>query len=168
MLTHFCSLYYHSDRDVDQVVSPGGYYIVQFPYGSGESSDRENMHAVGAPGTTTGPVSGLILPRHDSTDAEPIVGHLWATVHWEAGDYTEVRGQFSRDPLGINDTTGTRHDAATPGIQCFTYGIPIEINSRTPYGVRVAHDASKPRKIVHAKFKLVYYTPALEGGPGAR
>lgn len=163
MQTHFCSLYYHADRDADQSVPPDEYYLVRFPYGGKESSDRENMHALvdsaGAEHPYPDAASGLIRPKHDSTADRPLVGHLWATCQWDDGDFTELRGQFSRDPLGANDTTGTQHQRATPGIQCFTYNIPIEINSKTPLGFRVSHNASRSRKIVHAKFKLVYYTP---------
>lgn len=162
MRTHFCSLYYHHDRDADQVVPPGDYHLVRFPYGRGESTDRENMHALVDPAGRQHPypsdgMSGLILPQHDSTKDVPVVGDFWACVHWEPGDYTELRGQFSRDPYGANDSTGHRHDSPSPGVQCLTYSVPIVINSRTPVGFMVAHNASQPRRILHAKFKLRYF-----------
>lgn len=167
MLTHFCSLYYHYDRDADQYVDPDTWTLVRFPYGSSESTDRENMHALAdALGEEhpypADPASALIWPQHDSTELEPIIGHLWGTVMWDDANYTELRGQFSRDPLGINDVTGTVHYPRSPGMQCFTFpGPPIEINSRVPLGLEVMHNASGRLRIRHAKIKLTYYTPQL-------
>lgn len=167
MQTHFVSLYYHADRDADQWIEPGAYRNVLFPYGSLESTDREDMHALVGPDGLEHPyssdqASALIWPKHSSTPEEPVIGHLWACAYFEPGNYTEIRGQFSRDPLGINDVTGTVHLPPSPGVQCFTFsGPPIEINEQVPLALQVMHNSTGPRKLTHAKLKLTYYTPAL-------
>lgn len=164
MFTHFCSLFYDAARDPDQYVPAGKWTLLRFPFG-GESTDREGMHRATIDGITytyTDPESGLIWPAHDSTPEEQIVGHWYGTCHLVDGGYSEVRGQFVRDPLGPKpDSTGTVHEAPSPGMQCSAYGIPFEINSKTPVGFKVFFGGTGTRKVEHAKFKLVYYTLVL-------
>lgn len=161
MATMFCSLIRHAD----QIVPPGVYTIVRFPFGTQESWDVQNMHQVMQPDGyqitqwDVDPRSGLIWPR--------VRGHaqLYATMQWEAGNYTECRHQFIRDPLNLStgpDTTGTEHRTPGPGMQCFTTSWMGLVNPGTPIAYRVAHNASTPRKLVHAQFKMAIDTDLIE------
>jgi hypothetical protein len=148
MIEHFCSL----KVDVPQSVPPNVWTVVRFPY-AGESSDSDDMHADTGTAWASDPASGLITP----TDAGRI-GHWWATAQWEAGNYTELRGQFCRDPYGVPDTTGTVHNPPSPGLQCFTYPHVFKTDPMRPVAFRVWHNASSARDLVLAEFKLAYTT----------
>lgn len=157
----FCSLI----RSIDQVVAPGDYVIVRFPFGVQESFDKSAMHQAKQPdgyeitAWDTDPRSGLIWPRVRG------LCHLYATMQWESGNYTELRHQFIRDPLGLStgpDTTGTEHRAPTPGMQCYTTSWQGLVNPGTPIAYRVAHNASSSRKLVHAQFKMSIDTDLIE------
>jgi hypothetical protein len=159
MAQHVCSLKFDANRDGHPLsVAPGeAYHLVPFPYGSAESYDADNMHAETRAGKThpfpSDPASSLIWPAHSSW------GRLYAMIQWEAatGDSaTELRDQFSRDPLGENDTTCTEHRRATPGMQCFAKAWAIFVHPSVPLGLRVAHNASGPLNLVLAEFKLEY------------
>jgi hypothetical protein len=149
VIEHFCSL----KVTAPQSIPPGVWTILRFPY-AGESSDTDDMHPDPGVGYTTDPGSGLIHPAHLDR-----IGHWWAMVQWEAGGYSELRGQFARDPLGTIDTTGTVHYPPSPGLQCFTYAHTFKTDTR-PVGFRVYHDDDVPRHVVLAEFKLAYYTDA--------
>lgn len=153
-MLHICSLIVNEP----QAIPPGGYHVVRSPFGADESYDAWGMHQAvqpdGArvPDWRTDDRSGLIWPA--------VAG--WATltvnIHWEAGDYTELRDQFVRDPLGYGDdpvnTTATDHRPPSPGMQCFTKHHQLFTNPGVPLAVRVGHNASTPRRVVHAQFKV--------------
>ncbi|MFU0240467.1 hypothetical protein ACKI1J_32600 [Streptomyces scabiei] len=162
-----CSL----KRDTRQVIPPGPYTILRFPFGAAESYDRWTMHQAAQPdGYTvtewdTDPRSGLIWPARGGW------GELHAMIQWESGDYEELRDQFVRDPLGLRprttvdttepvDTTATEHRPPSRGMQCWNKGHGMFVQPDTPLAVRVAHDASTPRAVVLAEFKLVIHPAA--------
>lgn len=156
-----CSL----KRDTHQVIPPGPYTILRFPFGAAEPYDRWTMHQAAQPdGYTvtawdTDPRSGLIWPARGGW------GQLHAMIQWESGDYEELRDQFVRDPLRLGsdtpmDTTGTEHRPPSRGMQCWNKGHGMFVQPDTPLAVRVAHDASTPRAVVLAEFKLVIHPVA--------
>ena len=96
--------------DVPQLIEPGAYQVVRFPFGGAESCDEHDMHQAAQPDGyevadwACDDRSGLIWPCASGW------GHLYAMVQWEAGDYRELRDQYVRDPLGLTgppDTTAT-------------------------------------------------------------
>ena len=92
-------------------------------------------------------------------------GVLTANVHWESGNYSELRDRFVRDPLGLStgyDSTATDHRPPSPGMQCFTKQHQMFVHPDVPLSFLVAHNASSPRKITHAQFKLAIH-PTQEG-----
>ncbi|MFE0763672.1 hypothetical protein [Streptomyces smyrnaeus] len=148
--------------DVNQVIpDDGNYHVVRFPFGGGESYDRWEMHQVQQPdGYTvtdwaTDDRSGLIWPARDGW------GHLYAMIQWEAGDYTELRDQYVRDPLGLTsdpmNTTATDHRVPSPGMQCFTKSHGIFVHPGVPLALRVAQNSGGDLNVVLAEFKLVIY-----------
>lgn len=157
-----CSL----KRDTPQVIPPGPYTVLRFPFGGEESYDRWRMHqAIQPDGYTvtewdTDPRSGLIWPARGGW------GELHAMIQWESGDYLELRDQYIRDPLSLGsptptDTTATEHRPPSLGMQCAVKGSHgIFVRPDTPLAVRVAHDATKPRAVTFAEFKLVIHTAA--------
>src|SRR5690606_29693257 len=105
--------------------------------------------------------AGLIWPAVEGW------GELTANIHWESGSYTELRDRFVRDPLGLAggaDSTGTDHRPPSPGMQCFTKKHSIFVRPGTPIALLVAHNASTPRKIVHAQFKLAIHDDVASPG----
>lgn len=140
-----------------QLVEPGDYAVVRFPFGVAEPHDVHGMHQAAQP---DGPRvalwdrddrSGLIWPAAEGW------GTLHALVYWEAGDYTEVRSRFVRDPLGLTtgyDSTCTEDDVPTPGGQyrAKTWGMFVHPN--TPIALMVRHDDSTARRVTLAEFKL--------------
>lgn len=153
MAKQYCSLI----RKTYQIIPPGVYTLVRFPFGSAESFDNKGMHNVAQPdgyqitSWDTDPRSGLIWPNKRG------LGTIHATMQWESGNYTEVRHQLVRDPLDLStgeDTTGTEHLTPGPGMQCFNYCWEIITNPWTPLGYRVAHNASTSKKLTLSQFKL--------------
>lgn len=144
------------------IPADGTYHVVRFPFGSAEPSDSWNMHQASQPdgvqvaSWTTDDRSGLIWPAMEGW------GHLYAMVQWEAGDYSELRDQFVRDPLGFTDdpvnTTATDHRPPSPGMQCFTKGHGIWVYPGTPIALRVAHNDGRARNLLCAEFKLAIHT----------
>jgi hypothetical protein len=152
-----CSLYVHDDGG-GQLIEPGGYRLVRFPYGGEESYDAHGMHQAeqpdGARSAYPDERSGLIWPAADGW------GDLVATLHWEGGGYTQLRDRFVRDPLelgGHADSTGTDHRPPSPGMQCFTKVHSIFVHPGTPLGLKVAHNDDVPRRLIHAQFKLAIH-----------
>jgi hypothetical protein len=157
-----CSLKRDSEVHGPQVIPPGPYTILRFPFGAAESYDRWTMHqAIQPDGYTVtdweeDPRSGLIWPARAGW------GELKAMIQWESGDYQELRDQFARDPLLLGsrtkvDTTATEHRPPSKGMQCWNKGHGMFVHPDTPLAVRVAHDDSKPRAVVLAEFKLVIH-----------
>ncbi|UQA95592.1 hypothetical protein [Streptomyces halobius] len=158
-----CSL----KADTPQLIQPGCYQILRFPYGSAECTDVFGMHQVDQPDEyvvadwATDDRSGLIWPSQSGW------GHLYAMIHWEpasaTGGYTELRDQYVRDPLGLtsspNDTTATEHRVPTPGGQFYAKSHGIYVNPDTPLALRVAHNDCAPRNVVLAEFKLCIHPP---------
>ncbi|MFD9903940.1 hypothetical protein [Streptomyces sp. NPDC059063] len=157
-----CSL----KRDTPQLIEPGGYRIVRFPFGGGESYDTYSMHQTSQPdafvidsdGWDDDDRSGLIWPTR----------HGWGTLHaliqWGGTpDASEYRDQFVRDPLGLfspPDTTATDHRAPTPGGQFWTKTHGIFVHPGVPLALRVAHNAPGPLALTLAEFKLVIHLAA--------
>jgi hypothetical protein len=145
-----------------QLIEPGGYRIVRFPFGSAEPQDIHGMHQTvqpdGAQVTSwqADDRSGLIWPAVEGR------GLLSAMVQWEAASedapYTELRDQFVRDPLGFTekgaDTTATDHRPPSPGIQCFSKTWPLDVFPGVPLALRVAHNDGAARRLTLAELKL--------------
>ncbi|MCT2590233.1 hypothetical protein LHJ74_09955 [Streptomyces sp. N2-109] len=157
MAVHVCSLI----RNTAQTIPADGYHIVRFPFGSAESLDRHGMHQIEQPdGHRIGDWdaedrSGLIWPSVDGW------GGLTAMIQWEDGGYTELRDQYIRDPLNLStgpDTTATDHRPPSPGMQCYTKSHEIMVHPGTPLALRVHHNDSRARRLVHAQFKLAVHT----------
>jgi hypothetical protein len=144
-----------------QTIPPGGdYHIVNFPFGGGESYDAHGMHQMAQPDgyqITDWPAderSGLIWPSTDGW------GVLTVNLHWESGNYTELRDRFVRDPLNVStgyDSTATDHRAPSPGMQCFTKQHQMFVHPGTPIALLVGHNATSPRRLVLAEFKLAIH-----------
>ncbi|WP_017607761.1 hypothetical protein [Nocardiopsis xinjiangensis] len=151
---HICSLI----RDLDQSVpADGDYHVVRFPFGAAESSDVHGMHQVRQP-------DGHIIEGWDEEERSGLIwpsvagwASLIAMVQWEAGDYSELRDRFVRDPLelaGGADSTATDHRVPGPGMQCFTKHHEIFVDPDTPLALMVAHNDDAGGRLVHAQFKL--------------
>ncbi|MGV9913386.1 hypothetical protein [Streptomyces tendae] len=151
--------------DTPQLIPSGTTYrVVRFPFGAAESTDRFEMHQVAQPDGyvvsdwSTDDRSGLVWPSKAGW------GALHAMIQWEAGDYTELRDQYVRDPLGLTptpaDTTATEHRPPSPGGNYFvkTHGIFVEPG--VPLALRVTHNASEPRLLTLAEFKLAIFHAA--------
>jgi hypothetical protein len=156
MAVQVCSLIVSESQ---RIPGDGAYHIVHFPYGDAESYDVHGMHQTRQPdgGVSAYPDdrSGLIWPSADGW------GSLTAVIQWEPGDYSELRDQYVRDPLGLAggaDTTGTDHRAPSPGMQCFTKHHEIFVHPGTSLALRVAHLGSGTLRLVHAQFKLAIHT----------
>lgn len=143
-----------------QVIPPGGYRVVRFPFGTAESYDALGMHQVVQPdGYTirdwrTDNRAGLIWPSADGW------GSLTAMIQWEAGGYSELRDRFVRDPLGLStgaDSTATDHRPRSPGVQCFTKHHEIFVHPGTPLALMVSHNNSASTRLVLAEFKLAIH-----------
>ena len=160
-----CSLKRDSEVHGPQVIPPGPYTILRFPFGAAESYDRWTMHqAIQPDGYTVtdweeDPRSGLIWPARAGW------GELHAMIQWESGDYVELRDQYIRDPLSLGpveetraNSTATEHRPKSVGMQCLVKGSHgIFVRPDTPLAVRVAHDGSKSRAVTVAEFKLVIH-----------
>ena len=156
MTVRVCSLL----LSTPQLIPPGGYHLVRFPFGAAESYDAHGMHQVAKPdGHTVGDWrtddrAGLIWPSADGW------GALTAMIQWEAGGYTELRDRFVRDPLGLStgaDSTATDHRPPSPGMQCFTKHHEIFVHPGTPVGLMVSHNARASARLVFAEFKLAIH-----------
>jgi hypothetical protein len=146
-----------------QTVPSGGYHVLRFPFGGGESYDAHGMHQLEQPdGYIISPDawrlddrSGLIWPTVEGW------AHLYALIYWEDGDYTELRDQYVRDPLGLStgtDTTCTDHRPPSLGMQCFSKSHGVFVHPGTPVALRVSHNDGVPRKVTLAEFKMVIHT----------
>lgn len=163
MTVYICSLILSGTQSVP---ADGGYHVVRFSHNVvGESYDGHGMHQGTQPdGYEVGDWqvddrSGLIWPAVGGW------GVLTANIHWEPGNYGELRDRFVRDPLGLStgyDSTATDHRPPSPGMQCFTKQHQMFVHPNTPLSLLVAHNASTPRKITHAQFKLAIH-PIEEG-----
>ncbi|GAA2092985.1 hypothetical protein GCM10009801_59840 [Streptomyces albiaxialis] len=158
MTVHVCSLI---SNHTQSVPGGGGYHILRFPFGAGESYDGHGMHQMVQPDGyeivdwDSDDRSGLIWPAADGW------GELTANIHWEDGNYSELRDRFVRDPLGLStgpDSTATDHRPPSPGMQCFTKTHGIFVHPGTPLALLVGHTDSRSRRIVHAQFKLAVHT----------
>lgn len=143
-----------------QVIPPGGYHILRFPFGGGESYDTHGMHQMDQPDGyqitdwRTDDRSGLIWPAAGGW------GVLTGIVYWEDGSYTELRDRFERDPLNLStgsDTTATDHRPQSPGVQCFTKTHQMFVHSDTPVAFKVGHNSSGAQTTYLAEFKLAIH-----------
>ena len=135
----YCSL----ARYEPQEIPSGPYTLLTFP---DVSSDELSM-GQGA--------QGLILPAAAGT------GILELNIHWAAGDYTELRDVFVRDPYGstgnaslTDNRTGYDHRPPSPGIQCFDKLHMIKVEPGVPLGVYVSQNSGGTVSVTHAQFKL--------------
>lgn len=141
-----------------QIVQPGDYRIIRFPYHADEFSDEHGMHDRRHPDAyvvqdwATDDRSGLIWPCRDG------VACVEADIHWEAGGYAELRDRFTRDPFGTPDDTATDHRPPSTGMQCFTKQHWLKVDRRTPICLKVAHDDTVPRRLLMAQFKLTLFS----------
>ncbi|MFD5654744.1 hypothetical protein [Streptomyces sp. NPDC127039] len=151
--------------DTPQLIPSGPTYrVVRFPFGAAESTDRFEMHQVEQPDGyvvsdwSTDDRSGLIWPSKAGW------GVLHAMIQWEAGDYTELRDQYVRDPLGLTpnpaDTTATEHRPPSPGGNYFVKVHGIFVDPQVPVALRVTHNASTARLLTLAEFKLAIFPAA--------
>lgn len=155
MAVYVCSLIVDEPQTIP---ADGAYHLVRFPYGAAESYDAHGMHQAQQPdgeqSTYPDARSGLIWPSVDGW------GSLTAMVFWEAGDYTEVRDRFVRDPLNLAggyDSTATEDHARTPGGQYRHKHHEMFVHPGTPLGFLVRHNARTATRITHAQFKLAIH-----------
>lgn len=145
--------------DQPQPIPPGGSYtLVRFPYGTAENHDPEDMHPIvqpdGVASAYPDPRSGLVWPAHDAW------ARLDAMLQWKEGDYTEIRDQFTRDPLNLStgpDTTCTQDRPPTPGGQYIAKNWAIFVHPGTPIALAVRHNSASPVQLLLAEFKLSYH-----------
>lgn len=150
-----CSLKFAPDQI--QMIAPGDYQIVRFPFDQ-ESSDVYDLHPqvqpdTGQSVTLSSQRAGLIWPAHSRW------ARLWGLLYWADGPYTEVRDRFVRDPLGLSsgyDSTCTEDHAETPGGQYIAKSWEIKTYPGTPVALMVRHNASTPVRLDFAEFKMIY------------
>jgi hypothetical protein len=137
-----------------QTFPAGEWKIVRFPYG-GEFSDEHGMHDRRQPDSyvvqdwLADPRSGLLWPTADG------IACVELNIHWAAGDWTNVRDGFVRDPLGVADTTATGHwpNLKLSGVQCVRAMHWLKVDRRTPIAVR-AMSSGTDGKMAMAQFKM--------------
>lgn len=160
MTVHVCSL----KVDVPQSIPDDGkYHVVRFPY-PGQSYDAWGMHTATQPDGATvtnwarDDRSGLIWPSMAGW------GTLTSLIYWEAGDYSELRDRYVRNPLDPEayDSTASEHRPPSPGIQCFHKTHEMFVRPDVPIALLVAQDAGTSRKLTLAEFKLAIH-PVDEG-----
>lgn len=145
-----------------QSIPAGGYHVVRFPFGGGESYDAHGMHQMAQPDGyqitdwRTDDRSGLIWPAVGGW------GVLTGIVYWEDGSYTELRDRFERDPLNLpgstgSDTTATDHRPRTPGVQCHTKQHQMFVHPQTPIAFKVGHNSGRAERIYLAEFKVAIH-----------
>jgi hypothetical protein len=146
--------------DTPQLVKPGIYTTVRFPFGAAESSDTHRMHQTVQPDGhqvtdwQKEDRAGLIWPAADGW------GVLTAMVQWEAGAYRELGDRFVRDPMDLStgwDATATDERPPSPGRQRFTKSWGILVRQGTPVALQVCHDDRVPRRLLLAEFKLAIH-----------
>ncbi|WP_069885283.1 hypothetical protein [Streptomyces luteocolor] len=151
-----CSL---KSETLQSIPNDGDYHVVRFPP-VGEPCDVHGMHQQAQPDGyeirdwARDDRSGLIWP------ACPGWGSLTAVLYWEEGDYTEVRDRFVRDPLGLTtgyDSTATEDHPPTGGGQFLHKSHELFVDPGTPLAVLVRHNASRPRRLTLAEFKLAIH-----------
>jgi hypothetical protein len=142
------------------------YYLIRFPYGAAESFDPHNMHPANQPTGATSSYpdarSGLIWPAVSGW------GWLTAMVFWEAGNASEYRARFVRDPLNLTtgyNSTATVDDDPTPGGQYKHYEHEMFVHPSTPIGLMVKHSASSPLEVTFAELKLAIEDDVAECPP---
>ncbi|MFI6198958.1 hypothetical protein ACIBCS_27740 [Streptomyces phaeochromogenes] len=143
--------------DIPQSIpADGNYHVVRFPYPD-QPYDPWSMHTAAQPDGSavtnwkTDDRSGLIWPSVSGW------GVLTSLIYWEAGNYSELRDRYVRDPLGVYDSTATEHRPPSPGIQCFHKTHEIFVHPDVPLALLVAHDATSARKLTLAEFKLAIH-----------
>ncbi|MEV0526058.1 hypothetical protein AB0I66_21715 [Streptomyces sp. NPDC050439] len=146
--------------DTPQVIKPGIYTTVRFPFGALEPYDVHRMHQVAQSDGHTVEAwreddrAGLIWPAADGW------GVLTAMAQWEAGGYRELGARLVRDPLDLTtgwDSTATDERPPSPGRQRSTYQHQMFVHPKTPIALQVCHDDLTPRKLTLAEFKLAIH-----------
>lgn len=141
-----------------QLVRPGVYTVVRFPFGAAEPHDVHAMHQAVQP-------DGARITTWEDDDRAGLIwpavhgwGSLTAMLQWEAGDYTETRDQFVRDPLGpAPDSTATEDRPPTPGGQFLHKCHEMFVEPGTPLALLVRHNDSRARRLTLAEFKLAIH-----------
>lgn len=147
--------------DPQLIPADGEYHVLRFPYtASAESYDAWGMHeplqrdGYEVRDWARDDRSGLIWP------VSPGWGTVHGLVYWDAGDYTEVRSRFVRDPLGLAggyDSTCTEDHAPTPGGQYRAKTWGLFVQPGTPVALMVRHNASSARAVTLAECKLIIH-----------
>jgi hypothetical protein len=152
-----CSL----KSETPQLLAPGRFHIVRFPFGRAESYDEHRMHQTAQPDGhqvtdwTRDDRAGLIWPAAEGW------GVLSAMVQWEPGGYSQLDDRFVRDPLGLStgwDATATDERTPSRGGQRFTKVWQMFVNPETPIALQVQHNDDRPRRLLLAEFKLAIHT----------
>lgn len=161
MALYVCSL---KSEIPQSIPADGKYHLVRFPYGSVEPYDVWDMHAQTHP-------DGYVVKDAAKDDRSSLIWPKvsgWATLtamlFWASGDYTEIRDQFVRDPLGLaggEDTTATEDYAKTPGGQYRHKTHQIFVNPATPLALRVRHNGKTAATLDLAEFKVAIETDVL-------
>lgn len=159
MTVFVCSL----SASPDQVIPPNRYTLLRFPFET-DQWDVWGMHQAEQPDGVTAlsgqDRSGLIWPHVHGW------GSLTGHVQMEAGDYSEVRTQFIRDPLGLGDdpknATGVAHWPPSPGMQFLPPHHEFAVYPGVPVGLMVRHNDTVPRRVTYAQFKLAIHPVASE------
>lgn len=152
MSLYICSLANNRPRTI-----PANTWVyLPFPYEQPpESYDPWNMHREDQPGGRSSAYpdkySALIHPQ--VLGYGTVEGH----VELEAGDYTEVRTMFSRDPFGTgegaDDRTNDEHHAVTPGMQFLTTVHRLWIYPSKPMALML-YVAGASATLAYSQFKL--------------
>lgn len=153
MSLYICSLANNRPRSIP----PRKWVTLPFPYEQPpESYDPWDMHRPRQPGGTVSAYpdkhSALIWPQTDGW------GHIEGHVELEAGDYTEIRTMFVRDPYGSgdnpNDTTNDEHHAPSPGMQFATSVHMLFVHPGVPVAFMLYVNGPDPVDLVYSQFKL--------------
>lgn len=152
MSLYICSLANNNARSIP----PRKWVTLPFPYTTPPTSyDPWEMHRPTQPGRVSSypdRYSGLIYPAADGW------GTVESHVELEAGEYTEVRMRFSRDPFGsgedANDLTNTVHHAPSPGMQFLTSLHKMFFHPAVPVVSWLYVNGPDPVDLVYSQFKL--------------
>lgn len=113
---------------------------------------------LGFPDTSSDVLGMASKDRHTIVPSRAGIGLLELNIVWEAGDYSELRDVFVRDPFKVtkdpDNRTAYDHRPPSPGVQCFTKQHTLLVHPDVPLGVYVSHNDVVPRRVTMAQFKL--------------
>lgn len=148
MSLYICSLANNRVRSIP----PNKWVTLPFPYEQPpESYDPWNMHRPNQPDD----IESVYPDRYSALIWPQVLG--WGTVEGhvelEAGDYTEVRTMFSRDPYGSDDRTNDEHHAPSPGMQFHTSVHRLWLKPALPMALMLYINGPDPVNLVYSQFK---------------